>query len=193
LNKPTTYAPGLGRLGPMIIDRAEEIELARKSPDDLVQALKTMGVFRMCAAHSCGGLELPLPNVLEIIQDLARIDGSIGWTVMIACGGSLFMSLLQRETYDRVTAMDAREWSTHALHWEAAEWFTIILHSSGDCGHSRGGSTPRSAASTLCRRGPTATRSRKWRIVRSARLQIRTATQPEVVRLPAGPTLLTAP
>jgi alkylation response protein AidB-like acyl-CoA dehydrogenase len=89
-------------LGPMIVDRAEEIELARKIPDDLVQALKSIGVFRMCTARSHGGLELPLPKVLEIIQDFARIDGSVGWTAMIACGGSLFMSLLPRETYDRV-------------------------------------------------------------------------------------------
>ncbi|KGT75236.1 hypothetical protein MA20_34930 [Bradyrhizobium japonicum] len=89
-------------LAVVISDRAEEIELAREIPDDLVQALKAAGVFRMCTARSRGGLELPLPDALEVIQNLARMDGSIGWTAMIACAGSLFLSLLPQETYDRV-------------------------------------------------------------------------------------------
>jgi alkylation response protein AidB-like acyl-CoA dehydrogenase len=51
---------------------------------------------------SHGGLELDLPSGLRIITALARVDGSVAWTVMIGNGGHLFAGLLPRETYDRV-------------------------------------------------------------------------------------------
>src|SRR5262249_16129947 len=53
-------------------------------------------------ARSHGGLEFDLPTALEIVRALARIDGSVGWTVMIGCGGAIFAPALQRETFEQV-------------------------------------------------------------------------------------------
>jgi len=47
-------------------------------------------------------LEFDVPTALKVFGALARIDGSVGWTVMIGNAGHLLTSLLPPETYDRV-------------------------------------------------------------------------------------------
>src|SRR5262245_33069375 len=85
-----------------ITSRAAEIEAGRRIPPDLVDELRSMGVFRLLAPRRHGGFELDLPAALEILVALARIDGSVGWTVAIANGGHLFTPLLPRDTYEEV-------------------------------------------------------------------------------------------
>jgi alkylation response protein AidB-like acyl-CoA dehydrogenase len=89
-------------LAPNITSRIAEIEAGRRIPLDLVEALRSIGVFRMCVPRSHGGLELDLPTTLEIIAALGRIDGSVGWAAMIGSGGDIFASLLPRETYEQI-------------------------------------------------------------------------------------------
>jgi len=89
-------------LAPGITSRAAEIEAGRRMPPDLVEVLKSIGVFRIFVPQSHGGLELDLPAALEIIGALSRIDGSVGWTAMIGGGCDMFASLLPRDTYDQV-------------------------------------------------------------------------------------------
>src|SRR5882724_5408264 len=71
-------------LAPEIAARAAEIEAERRIPPDLVQALKSIGIFRMFVPQSHGGLEVDLPTALEVVAALGRIDGSVGWTAMVA-------------------------------------------------------------------------------------------------------------
>src|SRR5271170_5071933 len=102
LGAPTTVkrlVASILDLAPDIVARAAEIEAARRIPPDLVETLKSIGVFRMFVPRSHGGLELDLPSGLKVIRALGRIDGSVGWTAMIASGGSIFAPLFPRETY----------------------------------------------------------------------------------------------
>jgi alkylation response protein AidB-like acyl-CoA dehydrogenase len=89
-------------LAPDVAARAGEIEAGRRIPQDLVDTLKSIGVFRIFVPRSHGGLELDLPTALEIASALSRIDGSVGWTTMIGNGGDLFAPLLPRVTYERI-------------------------------------------------------------------------------------------
>jgi alkylation response protein AidB-like acyl-CoA dehydrogenase len=89
-------------LAPDITSRAAEIEAGRRIPPDLVEALRSIGVFRVLVPRSHGGLELDLLTALEIFGALSKIDGSVGWTAMIGNGGHIFASLLPRETYDAI-------------------------------------------------------------------------------------------
>ena len=89
-------------LAPDIIARAAEIEAGRRIPPDLVDTLRSIGVFRLFVPQSHGGLELDLPTALEIIPALGRIEGSVGWTVGIGSGCDVFATLLPRETYEQV-------------------------------------------------------------------------------------------
>ena len=86
-------------LAPAITARAAGIEANREVPADLLDALRSIGVFRIFVPQSHGGLELALPEALEIMGALARIDGSIGWISMIGSGSALFASLLPTESY----------------------------------------------------------------------------------------------
>jgi alkylation response protein AidB-like acyl-CoA dehydrogenase len=90
------------KLAPDITVRAAEIEAGRRIPLDLVEALRSIGVFRMLVPQSHGGLELDLPTALDVIAALGKIDGSVGWTAMIGNGGDIFAPLLQRETYEQI-------------------------------------------------------------------------------------------
>src|SRR4030081_3132278 len=89
-------------LAPHVPSRAAEIETERRIPLDLVEALRSIGVFRMFVPQSHGGLELDLPTALEVIGALGRLDGSLGWTAMIGAGSAIFVPYLPRETYDQV-------------------------------------------------------------------------------------------
>ncbi len=81
--------------------RAGEIEAGRRVPPDLMDRLRTIGVFRMMAPRSHGGLELDLPAALEVVGALARIEGSVGWIAMIGGVSPIFMPMLPRQVYDR--------------------------------------------------------------------------------------------
>ncbi|WP_147453141.1 acyl-CoA dehydrogenase family protein [Sphingomonas sp. PP-CE-3A-406] len=89
-------------LAPEIRSRADEIEIDRRVPSDLIDRLRTIGIFRMTAARGRGGLEFDLASIVEAISALGRIDGSVGWTAMIGCSSSLFLPLLPQETYDLI-------------------------------------------------------------------------------------------
>src|SRR5262249_44468425 len=102
----TTFAAkrllaAIEQLTPEIIARAAEIEAGRCIPRDLVDTLRSLGVFRMFVPESHGGLELDLPSGLAVIKALATIEGSVGWTAMIANGGSLFASFFPHQNSAR--------------------------------------------------------------------------------------------
>ena len=97
-----TILAGIRELAPEIRERAAEIEAAREIPPDLLDRLKSIGLFRIFVPRSHGGLELDLADGLAVITALARLDGSIGWTAIVASGTGLFATWAQRETYDRV-------------------------------------------------------------------------------------------
>jgi len=82
--------------------RAAEIEAARRMPPDLVDKLKSIGVYRMFVPRSHGGLELELPEGVKVIAELSKMEGSLGWAAMIASGSAMIASLMPMETYNQV-------------------------------------------------------------------------------------------
>jgi alkylation response protein AidB-like acyl-CoA dehydrogenase len=80
-------------LAPDITAPAAEIEAGRRIPLDLVEALRSIGVFRMFVPQSHGGLELDLPEGSEIIAAFSKIEGSVGWIAMNASVGEIFAPL----------------------------------------------------------------------------------------------------
>jgi len=87
-----------------IEERAPEIEAARQLSMDLVEALRSCGVFRMYVPKSHGGLELDFLDSLEVITELAAADGSVGWTAMIGSATPWMLAGLQRKTFDTIYA-----------------------------------------------------------------------------------------
>jgi alkylation response protein AidB-like acyl-CoA dehydrogenase len=93
---------GIRDLAPEITARAAEIEAGRRVPRDIVERLRSIGIFRMFVPRSHGGLELDFPDGLEVIKALARLDGSIGWISVVAGASSLFVAASRPELYNRI-------------------------------------------------------------------------------------------
>jgi alkylation response protein AidB-like acyl-CoA dehydrogenase len=93
---------GIRELAPEITARAAEIEAARHLPRDLVERLKSIGLFQMFVPRSHGGLELDLPAALEVMKVLTRLDGSIGWIAIVAGVGGLFAAAARPELYQQI-------------------------------------------------------------------------------------------
>jgi indole-3-acetate monooxygenase len=102
INRTQRLLANIQELEPGISSRAAEIEAGRRIPPDLVEGLRSIGVFRMFVPQSHGGLGLDMPAALEIFGELSRIDGSVGWTAIIGGGCDMFASLLPRDTYEQV-------------------------------------------------------------------------------------------
>lgn len=99
-----SVADAVRALAPEIRARAAEAEAARTAPRDLVDKLRTAGVFRMLTPKSHDGLELPPPEAFQAVVEAAKADGSIGWTVMIGSATGLLFSRLPRAAFDRAFA-----------------------------------------------------------------------------------------
>ena len=89
-------------LAPSIQSRSGEMEISGRIPTDLIESLKAIGVFRMFVPQSDDGLELEFIDGIEVIQALARIDGSVAWIATISSGVSMVATLLPPQTYDTI-------------------------------------------------------------------------------------------
>lgn len=63
--------------------RSGEIEEERRLPLDLFERIAATGLFKMIIARKYGGAEYPLPDIIPIIEEFGRADGSTGWSMML--------------------------------------------------------------------------------------------------------------
>ncbi|MFI6042499.1 acyl-CoA dehydrogenase family protein [Nocardia sp. NPDC051321] len=75
-------------------------ESAGEIPNDLFDALRAAGCFRMLVPARYGGAELELPEALRVIQALARADGAVGWVVGVLAATPLILCRLDETAFD---------------------------------------------------------------------------------------------
>ena len=88
----------LDDLAPVFRESSAEGDRLARLPKHIVRALVQHGLFRLWVPKRCAGFELDLPEALQIHEAAARLDGSIGWAVMIGSGGGLFAAYLEPAT-----------------------------------------------------------------------------------------------
>ena len=85
-------------LEPLIREHAEALEEGR-FPPPLVDALHEAGVFRAMLPHELAGLEAEPVEWLRLIEELSRINASVGWNAFIQSG--IGLTFLDPETFER--------------------------------------------------------------------------------------------
>jgi alkylation response protein AidB-like acyl-CoA dehydrogenase len=99
-----TVLQAVRQLAPTVLDRAGEIEAARRVPLDLVDELRAAGCFRLVRPATHGGLEASIGDAMRALESLARGDASVAWTVMIGAGSWIDLAHLPRDTFDALYA-----------------------------------------------------------------------------------------
>ena len=82
--------------------RNDEIETARRLPDDIASALRSTGIFRSWLPRELGGAEADPAAVISAIQALAAADASVGWCAAIGIGSNLVAGYLPRRGAEEI-------------------------------------------------------------------------------------------
>jgi alkylation response protein AidB-like acyl-CoA dehydrogenase len=74
------------RLEPLVGSLRDRFDKERQLPPELVDAIGRANLFSMWLPRALGGPELPPLSFLEVIEELSRQDGSVGWCTVIPAG-----------------------------------------------------------------------------------------------------------
>ncbi|HVW35322.1 MAG TPA: acyl-CoA dehydrogenase family protein [Acidimicrobiia bacterium] len=81
-------------LDPLLRAEADEGERLRRLTPTAVTALRQAGAFRMPMPAAWGGPEVDIVTQAEVVETLARADGSAGWCVMIGSDSGFYSAFL---------------------------------------------------------------------------------------------------
>jgi alkylation response protein AidB-like acyl-CoA dehydrogenase len=87
----------LRALTPRLRVEAVDLDAAGALPATIVDDLRHRGVFRLLAPRHLGGAEIEPLTFLQVVEETAYADGSVGWCTMIGGCYSTFAGLLPPE------------------------------------------------------------------------------------------------
>jgi alkylation response protein AidB-like acyl-CoA dehydrogenase len=86
---------------PLVEATREAMQRERRLSEPVVQALQRMGALRMAVPHELRGPQWDPVTQIRVVEELSRIDGSVGWCAMIAGAGSFVSGFLEPESARR--------------------------------------------------------------------------------------------
>lgn len=89
----------LNKIKPLIRADAAQSDLIGRTTPLVGRAMRDAGLFQMSWMKARGGIEMSVPDQLEVITQVARIDGGAGWTVSILNASGYYASFLEDEAY----------------------------------------------------------------------------------------------
>ena len=89
-------------LAPLVEQYRDEGERERRLPQPLFRALRDTGLFSLWVPQSLGGLEVDVGTSMRVVEELSRLDGAVGWNVMIAGNTSILWANLAPSVTDRM-------------------------------------------------------------------------------------------
>jgi alkylation response protein AidB-like acyl-CoA dehydrogenase len=98
-------------LAPLVEEYRDEGEQQRRLPQPLFQAMREAGLFSLWVPRSLGGAEVDVETSMRVVEELSRLDGAVGWNVMIAGNTSILWANLA----PRITAAMLRENAGHVI------------------------------------------------------------------------------
>src|SRR5262245_9372969 len=89
-------------LRPMLQTRGNEIDELRRIPDDILEAVRASGAFRMMMPRKWGGPEMNPMQINEALEELAIGNGAVAWCVMIQTDSGQYSGFLTPEAGQRM-------------------------------------------------------------------------------------------
>src|SRR4051794_24177992 len=81
--RATSFIDAAKGLASQIQASAEEIELSRRLPLPLVEAMAQAGLFRLWIPRTLGGEEADPMTLVRVVEEVSRADGAAGWCMAI--------------------------------------------------------------------------------------------------------------
>lgn len=69
---------------------------------EVLQTIYDNKLFKLFLPEALGGLNLTLPEGARIFQQMAKLDGNLGWLVTIGTGGNAFASLFTKDVSEKI-------------------------------------------------------------------------------------------
>ena len=91
---------------PLVRENAAWNDRERRIAPVVAQALAGAGVCRMLAPRAVGGLEVDPVTQLEVVYELSRADGSVGWVAQVHGASSYLTGLLAPEVGQAIFGRD---------------------------------------------------------------------------------------
>ena len=82
-------------LAPLVEQYRDAAERERRLPQPLAAALREKGLFGLWVPRRLGGAEVDVETSVQVLEELSRLDGAVGWNVMIAANTSILWSNLE--------------------------------------------------------------------------------------------------
>lgn len=83
-------------------EEALHIEKQGALSQEILQAIYKDKLFKLFLPSDLGGRDLTLPKGVRVFQQMAEIDGNLGWLVTIGTGGNVFASLFSEEVSKKI-------------------------------------------------------------------------------------------
>ena len=82
-------------LAPEVEKWRDAAERERHLPRPLFEALREAGVFALSTPKAVGGAEVEEAIAVAVVEELSRLDGSVGWNAMVASNTATITSYLR--------------------------------------------------------------------------------------------------
>ena len=102
----TPYLEAVERLAPTIVEGADAAERNRRLSPSVVDAMREAGLFRLYLPETLGGAELKPLEFAEILEAIAKLDGSTAWCTWIGNVNTLFSTPLADEPVEHIFGTD---------------------------------------------------------------------------------------
>ena len=87
---------------PLIRESRDRMEVERAMPAPLLRAMQEAGVFRMAVPREYGGAEFDPMTQVGVVEELSRMEGSVGWLAMIGAAGGTMAAFLEPDVARRL-------------------------------------------------------------------------------------------
>lgn len=85
-----------------LVALSERARIERGFDDEAKELLKQIGLLRINVPKEFGGTSLELRETLQVLSQLARLDASLAWIVMISLEGPILLSLFGGSVFKEI-------------------------------------------------------------------------------------------